>query len=602
MLFCLISWILLAVCAAAIGSAVLAIAGENIFSNAGDRIIAAIWLGVLITAAILLGLSVELPLSPLVGFAVLALLTIAALSARQVRQDMANFRRSLTAPAILAVGILAVIAAVNATRLVEVYDTGLYHYPLTRWLSTYGTIRGLALIHFRFGFSSSWFALAALFDFGPFQGRVSAVLDGLAILLCLVHFALAISRILAGRADRADWFLAGGYPLIFLVCFSWAFEVSLSPDVPVWILTLLVGWLMLVAGRHQEAVGSQPDSGRGPLLPLLLAVGTITLKPSAAPIVIVAAIFYWFTSSTKPGARLLSGIVAGLIAVPMLLANTTSSGCPLYPNSLLCMDVPWGVGKAAARTITADIGDWGRVREATSNGPTALSWIIPWFSQPDKLVLILLCVVCLAGLILARGWRADKSILYALGLALFGTAFLFATAPNPRFGTGYFSLYPALLFAAAGPKLLDGRLRSSRFKEASVFAYALVAIAVLVAAQGSVRDRLLRHEIDGLSDSSIAKNDSLSHRLLLPPALASSAGDLFIMKNRRIHRLARLEFDTETSNGVEYRSPKDRDQCWGATLPCVPLPPEADVRLRSPENGFRSGFVHSTDLNNVSRR
>jgi hypothetical protein len=602
MLFLLTSWILLAAASAAIGSGVLAIAGGSIFSNFGDRIIAAMWLGLLTTAAILLGLSIFLPLSPAVGFGLLAILTVAALSARAVRRDFGVLCQQLTGPALLGLGVVVLIAALNSTRWVEVYDTGLYHYPLTRWLSTYGTIRGLALIHFRFGFSSSWFALAAPFDFGPFQGRISAVLDGFAILLCLVHFALAISRILAGRADRADWFLAGGYPLIFLVCFSWAFEVSLSPDVPVWILTLLVGWLMLVAGRRQEVVGSQPDSGRGPLLPLLIAVGTITLKPSAAPIVVVAAIFYWFTSSTKVGTRLLSGIVAGLIAVPMLLANTTSSGCPLYPNSLLCLDVPWGVGKTAARTITADIGDWGRVREAASNGPTAWSWIVPWFSQPDKLVLVLLCGVCLTGFVLARGWRGDRPALYVLGLALFGTAFLFATAPNPRFGTGYFSVYPALLFAAVGPKLEVGlrRRRPGGFQNA--FVYVLVAIAMLVALQGSVRDRMLRHEIDGLSDSSIAKNESLSNRLLLPPALASSAGDLFIMKNRRIHRLARLEFDTESSNGVEYRSPKDRDQCWGAALPCVPLPPEGDVRLRSPENGFRSGFIHSSDLSNLSSR
>jgi len=106
----------------------------------------------------------------------------------------------LTRPIALSLAVLAVVVALNSTRFVEAYDTGLYHYPLTRWLSSYGTVRGLALIHFRFGFSSSWFALAAPFDFGPLQGRIASLLGGFAALLCLSHLALAVSRIFERRA------------------------------------------------------------------------------------------------------------------------------------------------------------------------------------------------------------------------------------------------------------------------------------------------------------------------------------------------------------------------------------------------------------------
>jgi hypothetical protein len=604
MLFYLASWTLLIVSGAAVGSALLNLAKSSIFSHFGDRMITATWLGLLTMAAILLGLSVALPLSPTVGLGLLISLAAIALGSKPVRRDFGISWRYITKPAGFGLGVVALVAALNSTRLVEVYDTGLYHYPLTRWLSSYGTVPGLALIHFRFGFSSSWFALAAPFDFGPFQGRTSALLGGLAIFLSLSHFALVFSRIWQRRADRADWFLAAGYIFILLVCLSWSFEVSLSPDVPVWVMTLFVGWLMLVSSRPGLASPLLDSSGDGPVVVLILALCTIALKPSAAPIVAIAGLFYWFNSPRSWNLRLVSGLVAGVIALPVVVANITSSGCPLYPNSTLCIDVPWGVGKAGAQDVAAGIADWGRWRDATAPSATAGNWVVAWISQPDKLVLVTFCSLCVLGFIALRGWRAHKSVLYVLGLALFGTGFLFVNAPNPRFGVGYFALYPALLLAAAGPSL--ERLVHSRWadaggpKSANAVAYVLIAVSAILVVQGSLRDVKLRRELARANSSEA--HSSLMDRLFLPPAVASSPGDLVVVKNRRLSRIGRLELVTDRSNGIEYRSPADRDQCWGAALPCVPVPPEGDVGLRSPANGFRSGFTHLAKVGNVSRR
>jgi len=588
-----------------VGSALLSLAGGSVFSRFGDRMIAATWLGLLTIAALLLGLSVVVPLSPAVGFGAIAILSAIAVSAKSVRQDFRTLFGSLTKPVMLGAGTLAIAAALNATRFVEAYDTGLYHYPLTRWLSTYGTVRGLALIHFRFGFSSSWFALAAPFDFAPLQGRMAALLGGLASFLCLAHLALVVSRIVQRRADRADWFLAGGYIFVLVVCFSWAFEVSLSPDVPVWILTLLVGWLMLVSGQR-GAGAAKLGAGLSPLVVLLMALCTLTLKPSAAPILAVAGLFYLFTSPLRWPMRLLQGAVAGVMAVPIVAANLTSSGCPVYPNSMMCLDVPWGVGKAAARVIATDIGDWGRWRDAaTSAGPPAGNWMASWIMQPDKLALVAFCGICLFGFLAARGWRAGRAILYVLALALFGTAFLLVNAPNPRFGVGYFALFPALLLAAVGPELeraVRPRLGNSELTAVNALAYGLVGIAVVVAAHAGIREHRLNRELQGSDSLQMGADSEFTHRLLLPPALASSPGDLVITRNRRLSRVGRLELVTDSSNGIDYRSPKDRDQCWGAALPCVPTQLEGDVSLRVPSDGIRSGFVRSNKLGDVSRR
>lgn len=595
MLFSLASWVLLGMSGAIIGSAMLAITKSSVFSHFGDRLIVSIWLGMLIISTTFLGLSVILALSPAISFSLLAILTTVALSTRAVRRDLGISLQYLTSPVVLGVGILAVIAALNSTRLVEAYDTGLYHYQQTHWLSEYGTIPGLALILTQFGYSSSWLALAAPFDFGPFQGRISGLVGGLAVFLCLLHFALAASRIFQHRAERADWFLAGGYTLIFLVCFSWAFEVSLSPDVPVWILTLLVGWTMLIAGRP----GLGLRSGCSPILPLILAFGAITVKLSAVPIVVIAGLFYWFNSTEKWSTRLVLASFASLVTVPVFIANFVSSGCLLFPNSLLCVDVPWGFGKAAAQPITTDIINWARWGGPPPLGATAWNWVLPWILHLDKLLLISFCGSCLLGFVVARGWRVDKSLLYVLGLSLVGTAFVSMNAPNPRFGAGYLALCPALFLAAVGPllgSLVCGRLVHPRaLKGSTPLVYLLVGLALLVAAQGCVRELRLRRNLEGLKGLRMPTDSNLS-RFLLPPALAKYPGDLMVIRSRRDNRLVGLELATERSNGIEYRRPVTTDQCWGITLPCLPTSLKGDVRLRYPDNGFRSGFARSANF------
>src|SRR5437016_2465923 len=136
MLFCLVSWTMLLLCAVAVGSALLAVTGNLLFPHVGDRLITAIWLGLLTIAALLLGLSVVMPLSPASGLGLVLALTALAVCCKAVRHDFRVVAANLTRPIVLSLAVLAAIVALNATRLIEAYDTGLYHYPLTRWLSS----------------------------------------------------------------------------------------------------------------------------------------------------------------------------------------------------------------------------------------------------------------------------------------------------------------------------------------------------------------------------------------------------------------------------------------------------------------------------------
>jgi hypothetical protein len=593
MLFLLASWIFLGVCGAPIGAAIFSTFKISAFQHLGDRAITAIWLGVMVDASLLLGLSVFLPLTPAIGFCVLVLLAAISLSLPGARRDLMLWLGYLNRPVMLGLGFLSLSVGLNSTRIVEAYDTALYHYQFVRWLSQYGTVRGFALLQERFATSSSWFALAAPFDFGPFQGRVAGLTGGLAMLLCFVHFAFAVHRVLIYRANRADWFLIGGYGLVIPICLAWTFEVSLSPDLPIWILTVLVGWLMLLTGDPESA--GTAVSRNNPVLPLLFAAGAFTVKLSGAITVLIAGIFYLFSSRRKWFDRIVLAICGVLISIPVFLANVISSACPLYPNALACLNVPWGVGKAAAKAYAMGIRDWARWGGPTPSTATDWNWIVPWFLHADRLLLLSACGLCLVVFLAARGWRGNQPSLYIIALMLFGTGFVFLSAPNPRFGAGYLALSPALVLARIGPEL-ETRVRQrlfGQFKPTVSLGYLLAAIAILLLAQGSFRERSLRHSIEARFSVRIADDHDLSSRLVLPPRLASSSEDLVFIRNRRVDAPSMLELTVERYNGIDYRRPVGGDQCWGAVIPCLPRPLEGDIHLRDPNLGLRAGFTRS---------
>jgi hypothetical protein len=597
MLLSLICWLLLTASAAMVGSAILTMARYPDFLHFGDQFIVVTWLGLLTFASTLLGVSIFLPLRPGISFLILGSMTALAAASKKVRTRLKFPPGRPDGLAFAGIGILAAMVALGSTRLVWAFDTGLYHYQLVRWLSEYGTVRGLALLHFRFGFSSSWFALAAPFDFGPFQGRISGLFGGLAIFLALLHFALAMSRILQRRAVGADWFLAGGYPLIFLVCFAWSFEVSLSPDPPIWILTLLIGWLMLLEARPEMA-RIQESGWSQPALPLILAFGTSAIKLSAAPVLAVAALFFLSRSPGKLRSALALSAIASLLLVPFFAANFASSGCPLFPSTVLCADLPWSVAKPAAQlfaSYTLNSARWGT--EQMAPNATAWNWIPVWFSQWDKLMLVSLCGACLIGFLILRGWRRGKQFLWVLVLSLAGVVFLFFNAPNPRFGAGYLALFPALFAAVAGPDLESwGRARFTSWLEplhSISLAAVLLGVCALLGLQISWSDLKITRKFEQSDISHPTPEFHSWHRLLLPPALARFPGDLMVSENRRLDRILSMQLASEISNGIEYWRPLGTEQCWGVSLPCLPEPLPGDVGLRQSDNGFRSGFART---------
>jgi hypothetical protein len=533
MLFLLLCWAVLLAVARVIGATVLqwTSPAEDYPDRADERFFAQIWVGLFSLASILLCVSFFHPLSA----SVLACLPIAAVcfAVPSVRRQV---RRSGLSPMQRGgFGIVLLAVAWNVTGPVELYDTGLYHAQMIQWLSRFGTPPGLALLHFRFGFSSSWFALAAVFQAVPFPDRTMTVINGLALALAVLQVTIAFSRILSRSAANPDLYISAALPLALLIGFAARFQLSPSPNFPVSLGIVLTGWAMVTRGS-----GGKHDWN----LPLLLAAGTVGVKITAIPLLLLAAIFR--LTGRQPRGRLAqTALIAIVLASPVLVANRIASGCPLFPSTFLCAGgaatVPlariYQIEKFHVRPYTGD-SRFGSLFDLRRN--------LKWAGKPLN---ALLAGVALIATLLVWILRATSPVYWT---GVFGFAALFLSAPDFRFLAGFSAILLGVLAQTLHLKYARPR-RESRHPHAVLLALA-VAAGALVLADAAVREATYR----------VRTHDAFRslnlERLLVPAHLPDAVpGSAFA------HSL-----------GVIYRTPKV-DQCWSLPLPCTPAPPPPNL-------------------------
>jgi hypothetical protein len=580
MLLLLVCWAALLVFCLPTGFGILrAFGGGGLESLApAERAILATWSGLLALGSALLGISLLIPLSPdtflFTGIAAAAI----AIGHQPARQDLRQTLLGIGRAQWWASGVLAAAEAFSASGMVDAYDTGLYQYQFTRWLAEFGTVPGLALVQVRLGQSSSWFALAAPFDFGPLARRTVAALDSLALFLCLIHWLLASVRILRGAARAADWFLMGAYPLLIAASCVWSLQASLSPDIPSWALTILAGWLLL------------SDLERGAKIPVLLfvAASAFCVKLSAVPILAVAIVLAGAAAyrGWTPHWRIVGAL---LPVIPVLLANCVASGFPLFPNTLAGLPVSWSLGIDAARYYATEIRNWALWGDGTPPAHPPVWWQSPWLHQADKLAAWGLCLICLVGIMLLGRGRLKPRSYAVLAIALGGVAFLLATLPNPRFGIGYLALFPGLLLAALSESAWTGRVRAALERLPCDLPAALVTcwiwLLLFIGMERGLRFELTM-QAHGIKTGAAAQLAAV----LAPPPLPHSPDDLVVVRSRRFNSVGPLQLVTGVANGIVYQRPASGDQCWGSPIPCAQTVWLHDVELRDSQEGLKSGF------------
>lgn len=616
MLLLVLTWLLIILPSYLIGSMLLSALRVETRDYEGEFFIVSTWIGILLLALVILFISLFIPLS--LSCFLLSCLVISgiSLSKSSVRKKLKFYASKISIPWLTVWTSLLGLVAFISTSKVELFDVGLYHFQLIQWLSKFGTVPGLALLHSRFGFTSSWFSLVASFNLESLSGKTIALSGGLALLMAGAHFIICLNNIFRATHQynnhSVNWFIIVSMLSCLPYLVRYGLAVSSSPDTPVVILTIEIAWLILFISNQINNDALNPISLNGQqlksnarLLPLILACGAFAIKLSSLPLILVSLIFCCFENTKIKAALLVRGIIVSAVLItPILLVNTISSGCPLYPSPTFCTDLPWSVGSEQAIQLSIIIRDWARWLGPTPENSSNWNWLMHWFPRSGhSLFLIVTSILSSLMILFIPKASETKGKFYIFMIALVGIFFLMYKAPSTRFGFGYLLTLPSFAIALTlqsksviGIPLLMIFSFFNNFvivgeSWASPLNPGIVNLMILVFSIITLTILFLRNSYQKWIQAPL-----LIMALILSVSIPSyryllQGYYLRLMVPMGIHSLIYPDqFKESYAVNFRYLKPKEGDQCWDAPLPCTPYLTYSNVKLRNDKKGFGQGF------------
>lgn len=573
-----------------VGFALLNTTRADFISRSGDRLIAATWSGLVVLSLSLLMTAVALPLRFITGISVSIVLVTISLSSSRVRTELLNLLKSqnflLMFGALLCLEVV-VVSLFN--RPISWFDTGLYHIGAIRWLSRYGAVPGLALIADGFGFTSAWFALSAALIPEIIGSRMGAVTNGFILITAIAQIFILITHITNRQTRLSDWFLLISLLILILAYLSTVFTgspilISFSPDVSVAFLINILAWLLLVdLGRlSKDCINSQHErSHYSRFVLIVIAVGAVSNKLSALPLLPFTFIYYILRESFSLKRALFASALMLMLLIPMASNSVITSGCPIFPSTTICFDLPWKVSQEKTDEHIKRISVNNDAEPQSSQEKSSIFPLVrnrmEWFKTQKKMQLMTLCFLIGFGTLLTRTinrfWgdgRKFNGVDWVIVLGFTGMTFILIVSPLIRFGLGYCVVISALLIALLVSKVSQ---RSDKFLRAIT-----PFLRKILLLEKIVRSPVLKSALILLVTFSMASVlGRFQSSWILPPSLPDvpSLTEVYI-------------------NDVRYTYPSDWSvRCWDANLPCAPTPISYDIRLRDPAAGIAAGFIHS---------
>lgn len=601
MLTLFLSWTVLTAICLLIGVAVVptrGAAGVDPF----DRLVVSVWVGLLLSALALLTVALLFPLHPgkvltglTLGGVVLSLTgrvrdRVGSLLA-QLRNEYWSEGGRLTSGLIIL--LPAILIGIYCSREITYFDTGLYHYQMVALLQEYGILKGAAQIHDRFGFSSSWFALAT--------GFRAQTLSGFAVLLSAIHLLVLLRRLhrtvvttsdRSGAAIRADCYAMIGYLLILpYLLLENGLANSLSPDLPICLVPIVITWwIQLTANEYHQ---------RGTVLILGLAV--FSIKLSTLPLTGLCVLNY-LAAEPRRFRRWLPvfGLIV-LMTVPLLLANTLTSGCPLYPSTFGCQErLPWARKAAQVEELRAVSSNFSRTEGRSAVVGSGADWVLDWIiddhtgSLSNISFLSLVMVVSTLALVIGRrGLFSDEGRLPTLVIGLIGSAYVLGLAPALRFSIGYLAIIPALLLSVNWwrgvflvPSIAGAIVLLTPYAELE---YRRPRMLLLLT--------LLMGYLIVVARPHLQKPSLFFWVLLISfinPLISMLPKKIELVVPARIVRPADSDLEMIEAGGFRYYLTHFgplKNQCWGAPIPCTPHRPETGLMVIDPQIGLSGGVM-----------
>jgi hypothetical protein len=417
--------------------------------------------GLIIVTTIAQSVSLVLPLNGYLFFAFVFVLALCSLWRKEkvaliLGPLLQNLKKISLPIVVLMVVVWFAILVLNAgpTRM---DDTESYHIQMVKWIREYGTVAGIANLHERFGFNSSWFSSISFFL--PLSNRINfyTALNG-TISFWLGEYFIVRSYFSVQRNGFRISTLELGTLLIFvlsLLCWPMIRGNSTSANydfITAFLLTVLFTETVATL-RSGKKLSFEDEYFLWPVylftvriinFPLLL------LSFSAIFIIIKAGQWKKFWIYTA---------ISVFLVVTFVGRNIMLSGYPFYPSTALnIFDVDWKVDEQTQTNLLTFIKYFNRVNTMfmaidDTKKITFPSWTITWFRHLfsyDKIIVVPGLLGGFSGIFLLKKLSGAFEIRIFIVVLFLQLISWFFIAPDPRFVYGVFLCNTLLMFILFG--------------------------------------------------------------------------------------------------------------------------------------------------------
>ncbi|HUI87830.1 MAG TPA: hypothetical protein VLX61_03805 [Anaerolineales bacterium] len=453
---------------------------------------------------------------------------------------------------LLAVVTIAILE--NATHKPTNYDTALYHAQVIHWIESYRVVPGLANLHDRLAYNSSWLVLVASLSFAFLGLQSFHLTNSVIVLTATMYFGQSFQSLIQKQYTLANIAKA---ILFFLPLGLYASDLSspgtdLPPALMAWVLTALILEKVETGGL---------DFDMHSVVIFILSAFAVTVKLSVvvlfAPSLLLLIQLFGHQDWQRAAALLTTALI---VFLPWLLRSVVLSGYLIFPVAQIDLfSFDWKYPLSAAAAVQNETFWFTRFPSNTQEyvGMTAAQWVPIWFHQLPKghKILVAAALISPVGLPALKfngaGRRVAGTCMLAFLLNYLGIFFWLFTAPSFRFGYTY--LLASIILGGAPVILLFTKLVTN---SAATVSISLATLAILfqlyiVATTTSIR--------------------TLPGRVLLPANYSPSSVQFCSISN--------TTFYCAQSLGL----------CNYEAFPCIPKP-RTDVEMRgtSLQDGFRT--------------
>ncbi|MDO5573504.1 MAG: hypothetical protein Q4G60_05945 [bacterium] len=270
--------------------------------------------------------------------------------------------------------LIALVVAYYCAGTNFVYDSGLYHAQSIRLAEDYGVIRGIANIHERFGYNSSYFCLAALYSMKDVFGQSMHAVHGLiAVILCAAS--------VRGIWEHRSWKHTAGNlcrlaPILYTMIIATEIVSPATDYITVYyVMWIVISWAELIEDGEQETA---PYA-----FYCIMAAFLVSLKLTAACMALLVLYPAYRLVKEKKWKEIWMCLGLGIIvAAPYFIRNYFISGWLIYPfEAIDLFPVDWKLPKETVIGDAMDVKVYARyLYDRAAIDQNILQWFPTWWN------------------------------------------------------------------------------------------------------------------------------------------------------------------------------------------------------------------------------